>query len=347
MNVGNSGGKTILTAPLMLVAVWVCLLWCFGASSAVAKNPEDIRIAYSMPHLANPWFHGVVDGMQRACKELGIKCDVVDANNNKRKQSADIRKMITSHYDAILVTSIDSLNTGQLFALAKNLGIVTGSLAQTALNSNLVYGMDEFAYGEAIGKQAGEWAQKALKCRGKVLLLTQDKIITSQARGDGIVQALNSLCPELQVVARYHADDLFRSMMVTDIALGHHEDLNMVVATTDAAAIGGYIIMTANKRQGDQYAVFSGDSTPDALELMSLPRSIYRGTIDLDPNKSGYESTKILYDMVQNGVPSSPVTKQLPFVAVPQKEAHEKLVMLRKLQAMQQDQEAKETPKAQ
>lgn len=336
MLVESKRGTTIWTAIFIVVGILICVGLGFGSTAAEAKDPSEIRIVYSVPQLANPWFRGVVAGMQKACSELGIKCDVVDAINNKRKQSEDIRRMITKHYDAILATTLDSFNVGQMFSMAKNFKIVTGSLAQTASNSNLIYGMDEFAYGMAIGTQAGEWAQENLKCKGKVLLLSQDKIVTSQARGDGVVRGLRTLCPDLQIVARYHADDPFRGMMMTEIALGHNPDLNMVVATTDAGGIGGYITMTANSLQGDYYAVFSGDATPDALELMTLPRSIYRGTVDLDPNQGGYECIKILYDMVQNGIPSSPVVKHLPYIAVPQKAALEQLMRLRKAQAQEQ-----------
>lgn len=336
MFLGHRRGTTIWSATLMLVGILGCVGLGFGSTAAEAKDPSEIRIAYSVPQLANPWFRGVVAGMHKACNELGIKCDVVDAINNKRKQSEDIRRMITSHYDAILATTLDSFNVGQLFSMAKNFKIATGSLAQTATNSNLVYGMDEFAYGMAIGTQAAEWAQETLKCKGKVLLLSQDKIVTSQARGDGVVRGLRTLCPDLQIVARYHADDPFRGMMMTEIALGHHPDLDMVVATTDAGGIGGYITMTANSLQDDRHAVFSGDATPDALELMSLPRSIYRGTVDLDPSQGGYESVKILYDMVQNGIPKSIVVRQLPYIEVPKKAAPAKLARLQQIQAQEQ-----------
>lgn len=340
MNIGNSRGRTIWTAPLVLMAVLAWFFLGLGATAAEAKEPHEIRIAYSVPQLSNPLFRGVVFGVQRACKELGIKCDVVNALSNKNKQSEDISKMIADHYDAILVTTIDAFDIGPLFASAQKQGIVTGSLAQTALNSNLVYGMDEFAYGASIGKQAGEWAKKSLKCQAKVLLLTQDRKVTAQARGDGLVSSLHSVCPDLQIVARYHADDPFSGMMMTEIALGHNEDLNMVVATTDAAAIGGYITMIANKHQDDHYAVFSGNSTVDALELISLPRSIYRGTINLDPDNGGYESIKILYDMVQNGVPINPVLRQLPFIAVSKKGAYERLEAIRQFQKAKAAQEA-------
>ena len=260
-----------------------------GVPAAEAKDPKDIRIAYSAPQLANPWFRGVKAGMDKACAELGIQCVAVDAQNSKTKQGEDIRKMITDGYDAIFATALDPYNL-----------------------------RDEFAYGKAIGTQAANWAKKNLKCKGKVALLTQDNIATVRARGDGVVKAIRTICPELQIVARFHADDPFRGMSIMEIVIPRHPDLDMVVATTDSGGIGGYIIMTANGLVGDKHAVFSGDATPDAITLMKEPNSIYRGTVDLSPVHGGYESIRILYNMIQYGAPKSPVVRQLPYVEVSQ-----------------------------
>ena len=76
--------------------------------------------------------------------------------------------------------------------------------------------------------------------------------------------------------------------------------------------------MVANNAVGPDRAVFSGDATRECLSLMQEPDSIYRGTVDLYPYKGGYEATKYLYEMVQNGIPAEQVKTQLPYVPVPQ-----------------------------
>lgn len=315
--------KAVISAAFMTLCVGL------GASSvAHAKKPQEVNIAISVPQLANPWFRDVATGVQQACDELGINCKVVDALNSKRKQGADVRSWITSgDYDAILATALDPYNLSQQFSLAKSFGLVTGSLAQTVPNSNLIYGMNEYAYGDAIGTQAGEWAEQVLHCKGKVLVLTQDNVASIQSRGDGVVHGLFKKCKdELQIVGRFHADDPFRGLMITGIVLGRHPDLNMVVATTDAGGLGGYVTLFANGLKDSHHAVFSGDATSDALSMMVSQNSIYRGTVDLAPTKGGYESIKILYDMVQNGVPKKPVERELPYIPVSQEQARVRLV---------------------
>lgn len=316
-------------AKAVIIAAFMTLCVGLGVSSvAQAKKPQDINIAISVPQLANPWFRDVSVGVRKACDELGINCKVVDALNSKRKQGADVRGWITGgDYDAILATALDPYNLSQQFALAKSFGLVTGSLAQTVPNSNLIYGINEYAYGDTIGSQAGDWAKQVLHCNGKVLVLTQDNMANLQSRGDGVVHGLFKKCKDgLQIVGRFHADDPFRGLMITGIVLGRHPDLNMVVATTDAGGLGGYITLFANDFKSSKHAVFSGDASFDALSMMISPNSIYRGTVDLAPIKGGYESIKILYDMLQNGTPKQPVKKELPYIPVSQKEAHVRLV---------------------
>ena len=69
-----------------------------------------------------------------------------------------------------------------------------------------------------------------------------------------------------------------------------YPDLNVVVGTNDSGAIGGYQAMVNDGKEGEKYAVFSGDATDEALTYIAEEDSIYRGTVDLFPYKGGYES---------------------------------------------------------
>ena len=300
------------------LALMAAATFGFCANAEAAKDPKDIQFGFSVPQLANPWFVGVKMGMDKACEELGIKCISIDAQYRVDKQLSDLENMITAQYDAIFTTAIDANALMATFEDAKKAGIVTGSIAQTVPNSNLLYGMDEYAYGKAIGTQAANWAKNTLKCKGKAALITQDNVEAVKRRGDGIEDALKSICPEMELVARQAGDNPSRGMAVIESVLQRHPDLNLVIATNDSGGIGGYEAMVANGISGDDRAVFSGDATREALALIQEPNSIYRGTVDLYPFKGGYESVKIMYDMIQNGIPEEQVTRMLPYVEVPQ-----------------------------
>ncbi|HIV15057.1 MAG TPA: sugar ABC transporter substrate-binding protein [Candidatus Avisuccinivibrio pullicola] len=288
-----------------------------GAANA-AKDPSEIKLGYSIPQLANPWFVGVKLGMEKACEELGIQCISIDAQYRVDKQVSDIENMISDKYDAILSTPIDSNALVATYEDAKKAGIATGSIAQLVPNSNLLYGMDEYNYGHTIGSQAANWAKATLQCKGKVALITQDNVEATKHRGDGIEAAVKEICPGMEIVARQAGDNPESGMKIIEAVLQQHPDLNLVIGSNDSGGIGGYQAMVANNAVGPDRAVFSGDATRECLALMQEPDSIYRGTVDLYPYKGGYESAKYLYEMVQNGLPAEPVKTQLPYVEVPQ-----------------------------
>ena len=293
-------------------------LAAFAVNANAAKDPKDIKIGFSVPQLANPWFVGVKLGMEKACNELGIKCVAIDAQYRVDKQVSDIENMINDKYDAIFTTPIDSNALFATYEDANKAGIATGSIAQLVSNSDVLYGMEEFAYGYTIGSQAATWAKETLKCKGKVALITQDNVEATKVRGDGVEQAVRDICPDMQIVARQAGDNPELGMRITESILQQHPDLNLIVGANDSGAIGGYQAMVANDAVGPDRAVFSGDATKECLALMQEPDSIYRGTVDLYPFKGGYEMVKYLHDIVQKGKPSKAVEDNLPYVPVPQ-----------------------------
>ena len=185
-----------------LAVVCAACVAAVSFAANAAKDPSEIKLGYSIPQLANPWFVGVKLGMEKACQELGIQCISIDAQYRVDKQVSDIENMISDKFDAILCTPIDSNALVATYEDANKAGIATGSIAQLVPNSNLLYGMDEFNYGKTIGTQAAEWAKKTLKCKGKVALITQDNVEATKHRGDGIEAAVKEVCPGMEIVSK-------------------------------------------------------------------------------------------------------------------------------------------------
>ena len=285
---------------------------------AAPKDPSQFKLGFSVPQLANPWFVGVKLGMEKACKELGIQCISIDAQYRVDKQVSDLENMISDKYDAIFCTAIDQNALIQTYEDAKKAGIATGSIAQTVPNGSLIYGMDEYNYGVAIGTQAAEWAKSTLGCKGKVALITEDNVEATKRRGDGIEASVKKVCPTMQIVARQAGDNPESGMKIIESVLQQHPDLNLVIGSNDSGGIGGYQAMISNDKVGPDRAVFSGDATKEALALIKEPDSIYRGTVDLFPFKGGYEAAKILYEQATKGIPAEPTKVFLPYVPVPQ-----------------------------
>ncbi|HMS35731.1 MAG TPA: sugar ABC transporter substrate-binding protein [Arachnia sp.] len=287
-------------------------------SSDAPVDKSEVKLAYVSMNLANPWTVEVKNGFETACKDLGIQCLTIDSQYKVDKQVSDIENLINDGYSGFTFIPIDPNATRDLIETAKSKGMATASIAQPQDNANLIYTLDEYDYGFAIGTQAGEWAKEALDCKVKVAIISQDNVEAVIPRGNGVEESIKKICPDANFVSRQAGDTPEGGMQIIESVLQQHPDLNLVVGTNDSSAIGGYQAMVGGKAVGDDRAVFSGDATAEALALMKQPDSIYRGTVDLFPYKGGYESAEILYDWAVNGVPAEQKTIMFPYVPVPQ-----------------------------
>lgn len=287
-------------------------------SSDAPVDKSEVKLAYVSMNLANPWNVEVKNGFETACKDLGIQCLTIDSQYKVDKQVSDIENLINDGYSGFTFTPIDPNATRDLIETAKSKGMATASIAQPQDNTNLIYTLDEYDYGFAIGTQAGEWAKEALDCKVKVAIISQDNVEAVIPRGNGVEESTKKICPDANFVSRQAGDTPEAGMQIIESVLQQHPDLNLVVGTNDSGAIGGYQAMVGGKAVGDDRAVFSGDATAEALALMEQPDSIYRGTVDLFPYKGGYESAEILYDWAVNGVPAEQKTIMFPYVPVSQ-----------------------------
>ena len=198
----------IAAAVAMVAALSVNIAWA-------QKNPADITIGYSAMQLSNPWYVSARAGMVAACRELGIKCVIIDAQNRVDKQVSDLQNMVHDRFDAIACTPLDAEALQDLYAQANNEGIITGSLAQIVPGSQLEYGIDEYQYGYTIGKQAAEWARSTLQCRGKVVLITQDNVLATIPRADGAEAALKDSKAEMTALGASAKDVTAQQRLVS------------------------------------------------------------------------------------------------------------------------------------
>lgn len=283
-------------------------------------DAKDIKMAYVSMNLGNPWNVAVKKGFEAGCEELGVQYLSVDSAYKLDKQVSDLESLVNDNYNGIMFTPIDPNATRDIVETAKGKGIAMSSIAQAQDNVNLIYTLDEYDYGYTIGKQAGNWIKENLGGKAKVAIISQDNVESVIPRGNGVEEALKEVCPDVEIVARQAGDTLEGGMKIIESVLANHPDLNVVVATNDSGGIGGYQAMVAADAVGAERAVFSGDATEEALSYIREEDSIYRGTVDLSPYKGGYESARILYKYITEGIPAEQETIFLPYVEVPKKD---------------------------
>jgi len=286
-------------------------------AKAQAQDNSEIKLSYVSMNLANPWNAMVKKGFEAACEELGVTYQVIDSEYSVDTQVNALETLINDGYSGFTFTPIDTAATIDLADKANEAGIITACIAQTQDNVLLSYTLDEYDYGYTIGEQAGEWIRDNLDGKAQVCIISQDNVESVIPRGDGLEDALKAVCPDVEIVARQAGDTLEGGMTIVESVLAQYPDMNVVVGTNDSGAIGGYQAMVNAGCEGENYAVFSGDATAEALTYIAEENSIYRGTVDLFPYKGGYESAYYLYLYATEGAPESQNTVYLPYVKVP------------------------------
>jgi ABC-type sugar transport system substrate-binding protein len=304
----------------MAVCAVAALVVAIGGQGFAGQKKEaaDIKMAYVSMNLANPWCVAVKNGFEAACKELGVQGISIDSQYKVDKQVSDIENLLSDEYDAFTFIPIDPNATRGIVEEAKKRGIATASIAQPQDNAQLIYTLDEYNYGFAIGTQAGEWIRDNLGGKAKVAIISQDNVEAVIPRGNGVQEAISKLCPNVEFVSRQAGDTPEGGLKIIESVIQQHPDLNVVVGTNDSGAIGGYQAMVNAGAVGKDRAVFSGDATAECLALMKEPDSIYRGTVDLFPYKGGWDSAMLLYKWVTEGSPAQQETIMFPYVPVPQ-----------------------------
>lgn len=296
------------------------VLSAYGQGFAEEKRPADIKLAYVSMNLANPWCVAVKHGFEAACKDLGVQGISIDSQYKVDKQVSDLENLINDNYDGFTFIPIDPNATRGIVEDAKKRGIATASIAQPQDNAQLIYTLDEYNYGVAIGSQAGEWIRDNLNGKAKVAIISQDNVEAVIPRGNGVQESILKICPDVEFVSRQAGDTPEGGLRIIESVLQQHPDLNVVVATNDSGGIGGYQAMVNGGAVGKDRAVFSGDATAECLALMRLDDSVYRGTVDLFPYKGGYDSAQILYKWVTEGIPPKQEIIMFPYVPVPRED---------------------------
>lgn len=286
-----------------LIALLMVLVVAFGMVSVATA--ESYKFAFSGSELANPWVAMVKDGFEAACKELGIESIALNAESDVEKQIQNVEDVISGGYNALVFNPIngDALESVLNEATANHIASIT--IAQTASASTAAIALDDYAYGCVIGQNAVDWINANLDGVATIAVLAEDNIESSIARGDAIVDTLTKGLPNSKIVARQHANTPDLGLSVTESLLLGNPDINIIVCCNDSGGVGAYQAMVNNGKVGDQYGVFSGDKTDEAVALMLEEGSIYRGTADLVPYQSGYDAVYMAYDYLTNGFPET------------------------------------------
>lgn len=221
----------------------LCFAACGGENNESTKgnDSDKLVIAYSVPSLANEFWVNWTDAMKAECEELGYEFIVEDAKSDVANQVTQLENWITRGVDAIIIAPVDAEAIQSTVDEAMNEGIPVINAATKLTNYTSYVGVDQYYYGEQIGKAAAAWVNEHLadKEEVKIAILTDSTQKNMITRTEGIKAGLAD-AKNIVIVAEQDAYATDAGMSAAENILQAHPDLDGFVGITDSAMCGAY-----------------------------------------------------------------------------------------------------------
>ena len=289
-----------------LVTLLLCVMLLAALTASASAADDKVVVGMSIPQMANPYFVSVMNGVQAKCDELGYELITVDAQYDVAKQVSDFENFGNQGVDCVIACPIDSNALVAVTDQLKEQGVIVISFAQIIENAQAIFTLDEYSYGVVIGTNAAKWINEQLGGKAEVLIISQDNVEAVVARGDGIQDTIEELCPEATIVARQAGDNPTKGMEITENIMQQYPDVRVITGNNDSGPLGAYeaiLGMNLGEEAMEQFYIGGGDATPEAIAKMKEEGSIYRATVDLAPYQTGIDCVTTLQDFLANGVP--------------------------------------------
>jgi ABC-type sugar transport system substrate-binding protein len=274
-----------------------------GDASAQSKKPNSqLKFAFSVMIMDNPYFIAVKKGFEDRCKELGIQAIVNDAKYDAATQFGQVENYTAMGVDAIVVAPVDSKSIMSAVEKAKAKKIIVVSEAQGIDNADANVIVNDYEYGVAGGKNAAKWINEKLGGKAEVAIVAQDNVEAVIKRGNGIEETLKKLSPNAKIVARQTGDTPELAMKIAETVMQAHPNVKVWQCVNDSGALGVYQAIKAMGKNTADFYVGGADATAEALAKMKEKDSIYRATVDIDPYGTGKKCVDVALDYLRTGV---------------------------------------------
>ncbi|UTR15678.1 ribose ABC transporter substrate-binding protein RbsB [Salipaludibacillus sp. LMS25] len=261
-----------------------------ASNNAAGNDDGDFTVGFSISTLNNPFFVTLQEGAEEKAAELGIKLNVVDAQDDNSKQVNDVEDLIQQGVDVILINPTDSsaVVSAVELANAENIPVITvdrgadgGEVVAHIASDNIAGG--EMA-GELLVELVGEGAEVA----------ELEGIPGSSAareRGEGF----NNIATEsLDVVTSQTANfDRAEGLSVMENILQGNPNIEGVFAHNDEMALGA---LEAIEASGREVVVIGFDATDDAVTAVENGR--LAGTVAQQPIMIGESAVQAAFDLL-------------------------------------------------
>jgi len=298
----------------------ICIITPFvifaAGSKEEVKKEKITKIGYSPLSTQLEYFQRVILGMERKCKENGIKLLIDDPQLDLNKQVTGLENLLTAGAQSLVICCLDPVAVEAAVDEAHAKGVSVVSHVSTFEGADVYVGLNEYEFGFAGGETFAKEFKKVHSAKAYIANLDANTL------GEGLVQRNNGLIdgfkkyfPDAKVIAQSTAFDEAKALEVFEAMLQAHPEINVMLPNNDPAAYG---VIAAVEGAGlgvnkDVYIGCVGDQfkTLDLIEEGKIFSSV-----SVSPERTGEIMVEVAIDLF-NGkevplnvyIPHKPITK--------------------------------------
>lgn len=288
--------------PALLLAAGV-LAGAGLAGCSADGGGSDVTVAFSANTLSNPFFAGMLKGLEEGASSHGFELVTTNANGDPAQQVTDLQNLVSRGVDYILINPTDAqaVTPGIEAARAADIPVIAiAEGVEPEITSTI--GIDD----EALGASAAEFIvaeleEKNGEARGSVVDIQGTAGIPTSARRDSGFRDHLAAYPDVEIVAAQDGgyDTEKANGLMVDI-LQANPDIDAVFATNDAMALG---VTAALRSQGryhpvghpDHVVVVGADGSAPAIT--DIRDGVQDATISLNPVTMAEHAMDLVADL--------------------------------------------------
>ncbi len=287
--------KKILVGLFLLIGLSLLVMGCGGNSQSTSQQdnkqestqqPKKIVIGFSQVTLDSPFYVSLMDAAKAEAANKGAELIYVDAQNDIKKQNADVQDLITKGINVLILNPSNPSGVNPALDAAKkaNIPVVTVDRPTETKVATFV-GRDNKKMGELAGEQAVALLGGKGKAKGKIIELQGDaggKVMMD--RRDGFHLAVDKE-PGIKVVQGPYCDyTRSKAVKAFQDLLQANPDVKLVYAHNDDMALGALQVLQQNSLAG-KVKIVGVDGLIEAIKAIQDGK--YDATVLNDPQLLG------------------------------------------------------------
>ena len=261
-----------------------------GETAESTESGDDLTIGCVIMNTSGEWFAEIMQGMEAAGEELGVKVNMVSSDNEVSKESDNMATFTAQGVDAITICPIstDASVAAVEASIAADIPVVTWN---TTVNTEVAshVGVSNYDLGKLTGEYVAEYAAKNFPDGCNLAILGNTSYEIGVERCNGFKDAIKEV-KGIKVVAEQDAEMTDEGLDITEQILTANPDVDIFWAWNQTSLVGcvNHMQNIGNK----DIVVMGTDMSVDIAKLMLGDTVTLQAVTTQMPYEIGYTAVE-------------------------------------------------------